>query len=88
MPKAKARKSRSVSPASKGAKPAIAPVAAPTPAEVTEKIKELVRVAQDQGHLTYGDIHEVFPEDSVTPQLLDEVSPWRLRLSIRPKQTG
>ena len=73
MPKAKARKSRSVSPASKGAKPAIAPVAAPTPAEVTEKIKELVRVAQDQGHLTYGDIHEVFPEDSVTPQLLDEV---------------
>ncbi len=41
--------------------------------ELAEKIKELVRTAQEQGHLTYGDIHEVFPEDSVTPELLDEI---------------
>jgi len=41
--------------------------------ELAEKIKELVRTAQEQGHLTYGDIHEVFPEDSVTPEQLDEI---------------
>ena len=40
---------------------------------VAEKIKELVRLAQEQGHLTYGDIHEVFPDDAVTPVLLDEI---------------
>lgn len=43
------------------------------PSDLAEKIKELVRAAQEQGHLTYGDIHEIFPEDSVTPELLDEV---------------
>ena len=42
-------------------------------AELAERIKELVRTAQEQGHLTYGDIHEVFPEETATPELLDEV---------------
>jgi len=41
--------------------------------ELAEKIKELVRTAQEQGHLTYGDIHEVFPEETSTPELLDEI---------------
>ena len=42
-------------------------------AELSEKIKELVRLAQEQGHLTYNDINEVLPDDVVTPEKLDEV---------------
>jgi RNA polymerase primary sigma factor len=42
-------------------------------AELSEKIKELVRLAQEQGHLTYNDISEALPEDAVTPEKLDEV---------------
>ena len=38
-----------------------------------EKIKDLVRLAQEQGHLTYSDINEALPEDTVTPEKLDEV---------------
>jgi RNA polymerase primary sigma factor len=41
--------------------------------ELSEKIKELVRLAQEQGHLTYTDINEALPEDAVTPEKLDEV---------------
>jgi len=38
-----------------------------------EKIKELVRLAREQGHLTYNDINEVLPESTSTPEQLDEV---------------
>ncbi len=38
-----------------------------------EKIKELVHLAQDQGHLTISDINEALPKDLVTPEKLDEV---------------
>jgi RNA polymerase primary sigma factor len=41
--------------------------------ELSEKIKELVRLAREQGHLTYNDINEVLPENAVTPEILDEV---------------
>ncbi len=44
-----------------------------TDAELSEKIKDLVRLAQEQGHLTYSDISEVLPENIVTPERLDEV---------------
>ena len=37
------------------------------------KIKELVQLAQDQGHLTISDINEALPKDLVTPEKLDEV---------------
>jgi RNA polymerase primary sigma factor len=40
---------------------------------LSEKIKELVRLAREQGHLTYGDLNEVLPENAVTPEMLDEV---------------
>jgi RNA polymerase primary sigma factor len=40
---------------------------------LTEKIKELVRLAQEQGYLTYADINEVFGDDAVQPDYLDEV---------------
>jgi RNA polymerase primary sigma factor len=38
-----------------------------------EKIKELVRLAREQGHLTYNDIAEALPENATTPEMLDEV---------------
>jgi RNA polymerase primary sigma factor len=41
--------------------------------EVVEKIKELVRLAQEQGYLTYGDITEALPGSLVTPDELDEI---------------
>src|SRR5712664_3613331 len=44
-----------------------------SPAEHSEKIKELVRLAQEQGHLTHTDISEVFPENEMTPEKLDEI---------------
>ena len=41
--------------------------------DVTEKVKELVRLAQEQGHLTYDDINDALPDNIVTPEILDEV---------------
>ncbi len=38
-----------------------------------EKIKELMHLAQNQGHLTISDINEALPKDLVTPEKLDEV---------------
>src|SRR5277367_4952141 len=42
-------------------------------ADVAEKVKELVRLAQEQGHLTFNDINEVLPEHDATPEKLDEL---------------
>src|SRR5271170_1887829 len=41
--------------------------------ELTEKIKELVRLAQEQGYLTYGDIHEALPANIIAPEILDDL---------------
>jgi RNA polymerase primary sigma factor len=41
--------------------------------ELSEKIKELVRLAQEQGRLTYGDISEMLPESAIEPEKLDHV---------------
>src|SRR5206468_11591454 len=41
--------------------------------EIAEKVKELVRLAQEQGYLTYGDINDVLPDTMVTPEDLDEI---------------
>jgi len=46
---------------------------APSSLELAEKIKELVRLAQEQGYLTYNDINEVLPENIAAPEDLDEV---------------
>src|SRR5581483_9438880 len=52
-------------------------VAALTPAnkaaEIAEKIKELVRLAQDQGYLTYGDINDAMPDTLVSPEEFDDI---------------
>jgi len=42
-------------------------------AEVAEKVKELVRLAQEQGYLTYGDINDALPDSLITPEDLDEI---------------
>ena len=41
--------------------------------DLTEKIKELLRLAQEQGYLTYGDINDALPESVVAPEDLDEI---------------
>jgi hypothetical protein len=41
--------------------------------DLSEKIKELIRLAQEQGHLTYGDISDALPENVTEPEQLDEV---------------
>ena len=51
----------------------VAPLAGNTAAEITEKVKELIRLAQDQGHLTYGDINDALPDQLISPEIMDEV---------------
>jgi len=41
--------------------------------ELAEKVKELVRLAQEQGYLTYGDVNDALPENVITPGELDDV---------------
>jgi RNA polymerase primary sigma factor len=41
--------------------------------EIAEKVKELVRLAQEQGYLTYGDINDALPDSVITAEELDDV---------------
>jgi RNA polymerase primary sigma factor len=41
--------------------------------DLTEKVKELVRLAQEQGYLTYSDINDALPDTVVTADELDEI---------------
>ena len=46
----------------------------PTPnPDLADKVKQLVRIAREQGHLTYDDINDALPESVSSPQELDEV---------------
>jgi RNA polymerase primary sigma factor len=51
----------------------ILPITGNSPAEITEKVKELVRLAQEQGHLTYSDINDALPEPLLSPDEMDEI---------------
>jgi RNA polymerase primary sigma factor len=42
-------------------------------AEIADKIKELVRLAQEQGYLTYNDVNEALPDTMISGEELDEV---------------
>src|SRR4051812_33340503 len=42
-------------------------------AGLPDKIKELVRLAQEQGYLTYTDINDALPDSVVSPEDLDEI---------------
>jgi RNA polymerase primary sigma factor len=48
-------------------------VAAKPPMDLTEKVKELVRLAQEQGYLTYNDINDALPDGAVSPDELDDL---------------
>ncbi len=41
--------------------------------QVAEKIKELLRLSQEQGYLTYDDINDALPDEIVTPEVLDAI---------------
>jgi RNA polymerase primary sigma factor len=41
--------------------------------DLTEKVKELLRLAQEQGYLTYNDINDALPDSIVSPEEMDEV---------------
>ena len=41
--------------------------------DLTEKVKELVRLAQEQGYLTYSDINDALPDGVVSPDQLDDL---------------
>jgi RNA polymerase primary sigma factor len=49
-----------------------APVTIDSPV-VVDKVKELLRLAQEQGYLTYDDINDALPDEFVTPELLDAI---------------
>ncbi|MDB6024787.1 MAG: rpoD [Verrucomicrobiales bacterium] len=52
---------------------AIGPVKSQSGIDLTEKIKDLVRLAQEQGYLTYTDINEALPDAVVTPEDMDDI---------------
>jgi RNA polymerase primary sigma factor len=71
----KGRRDGAVSP-DKTSPPAAAPSlngSLPTDSDtaLSEKIKELVRLAQEQGHLTYNDISDALPDNTIEPEKLD-----------------
>jgi RNA polymerase primary sigma factor len=52
---------------------AVTPPTGKSGVNLTEYVKELLSLAQEQGYLTYGDINEVLPEEVITPEDLEEV---------------
>ena len=55
------------------ARPAIGSIKSQSGVDLTEKIKELVRLAQEQGYLTYNDINDALPDAIVSSEDLDEI---------------
>ena len=53
----------------------LAPATAVSPSglEIAQQIKELVRLAQEQGYLTYSDINDALPDGLIGPEELDEI---------------
>ena len=68
MPKPKSRKKSAPEPAEV---PAAAPGDYAT--ELAAKIRELIQIAKEQGHLTYEEISESLPESLSAPEALDEI---------------
>jgi len=50
----------------------IEPIKSTSGVDVTEKVKELISLARDQGYLTYDDIDDVWPTPA-SPKGLDEI---------------
>ncbi|MBE0544501.1 MAG: RNA polymerase sigma factor RpoD [Verrucomicrobia bacterium] len=51
----------------------IQPLNRATPADIAERIKELVRLAQEQGYLTHGDINDALPDSLIPPEEMDDI---------------
>ena len=51
----------------------IGPIKSQAGVDLTEKIRDLLRLAKEQGHLTYDDVNDALPDDIVTPDDLDQV---------------
>ena len=41
--------------------------------DIAEKVKQLVRIAREQGHLSYDDINDALPDTATSPEELDEI---------------
>src|SRR5258708_38216072 len=41
--------------------------------DLTEKVRELLMLAKEQGHLTYDDINDALPDSILTPEDLDQI---------------
>src|SRR5689334_5450950 len=55
------------------AQQAIGTIKSASGVELTEKVKELLRLAQEQGYLTYTDINDALPDNIVSADELDEI---------------
>jgi len=51
----------------------MAPASGSPRLDVAQTVKELVRLAQEQGYVTYGDINEMLPDAPIAPEDLDEI---------------
>src|SRR5688500_4617814 len=51
----------------------IQPIATQSGVDLTEKVKELVALAREQGYLTYDDIDDVLAESHLAPDDLDTI---------------
>ena len=51
----------------------LGPITSKAGLDLTEKVKDLIRLAKDQGHLTYDDVNDSLPDELVTPDDLDQV---------------
>ena len=59
--------------ASSGAVPGADSIKTKSGIDLTEKVRELLALAKEQGHLTHDDINEALPETIVTPNDLDQI---------------
>ncbi len=66
-------KTKSVKKSGPATAPATPVAPADRPVELAAKIKELVHLAKEQGHLTFDDVNETLPESLSAPESLDEI---------------
>ena len=76
-PKAHAQSTEKHSPGAasmtEGAAVNLSPIKSHSGTDLTEKIKDLVRLAREQGYLTFGDINDALPDAVVSADDLDEI---------------
>jgi len=54
-------------------KPALSPISVIDQPDVQEKLRELVRLAKEQGYLTYDDVNEALPENMSDPDEMETI---------------